>query len=148
MKMKGALFLLFMIGLTLITLERLANAVPHSMASGSTCYAQESGNYRLGIFGLNKASIEDDSCQQIEAARLAVELNLPEHAKVILCNHEGAMSAFQNETNCMEFSGGYKEMLIEKNDREEYCYDRSRKWYKKLLFQTKRAYRHCMREQA
>lgn len=146
MKMKSVLFLLFMIGLSLITIERLANAVPRSMASGSTCYAQESGNIVLGFLGVNKDSIKDDGCQQIEAARLAVELNLPEHAKAILCNHEGAMLAFQDEVNCMEYSGGYKEILIEKNERETYCEQRSRKWYKRLLFQRKRSYRHCMRD--
>lgn len=142
MKIAGALFLLVSMILAFWTINNLTRGIH----AGTSCYAQDSGNIKLGFFGLNKASILDDGCEQIEAARLAAELGLADHAKVILCSHGGSARAFSSEKDCLEYNGNYQSVLVKTNEIERYCYERSRKWYRKVLFGTKRKFNKCMRE--
>lgn len=140
--MRNTLILLFMIGAGLYTLNNLS----HSISASSTCYSNDSGGVNLGLFGLHKSSISDDACKQMEAARMTAELGMPEHAKVIVCSHPGARISFGSKKDCLEFRGGYKEIVMKTNNTESYCHFRSKKWYRKLTFTSKRSYKNCIRE--
>lgn len=140
MKMAATLFLLFTLGLAAITVSGLTRGIH----AGSTCYAADSGSLKLWNIAFNKRAIEDEACQRVEAARLAAEIGEKEMAKAIVCDHPGAKLAFGNETNCVDFSGNYREVIQAVAGTESYCKKRSRKWYK--FAYRKRAYRKCMED--
>jgi hypothetical protein len=142
--MKYSLILLFMLGLGFFTLTGLTS----NIHAGNSCYAEDSGSLRLGFFGLNKSSILDDGCQQVEAARMAAELGMDEHAKMIVCSHRGARSSFGSTEDCLGYRGSYKNILVNTQKTESYCYARSKKWYRKLTFTSGRSFRKCLRERS
>lgn len=142
--MKNALFLLFMVGMGFITIHTIMEARTEIQAA-NPCYAPDSGLLALGFFKINKDSIKDESCEQIEAARMATELGMYEEAKFIVCSHAGAKGVFGDVSNCMDYNGNYQEAVETVNDRHDYCNKRSKKWYRKVTFGVKKKYRRCMR---
>jgi len=145
--MKQALYLLFVIGLAWVTVDTIMSARTEIHAA-NPCYAPESGLFALGFLKLNKSSVKDSGCEQIEAARVATELGMSLQAKYIVCNHPGSTSVFGNPDNCMNFNGDTTQAAAMVNDRHEYCERRKRKWYRKLTFTSGHIYRKCMRGDA
>ena len=135
--MKYLLLIVIIIVISLFFIKPQSN-----IHSGTSCYSEDSGSLKLGFFGINKNSIMDEDCRIIEAARLAAELGLEEHAKMLVCSHGGSVFSFGTAETCMDYMGNYQEILVEKNEREVYCENRSKKWYKKLW--RKPAYKKCM----
>ena len=145
--MKHLIYLTVICGLAWLSLQTITSA-RQEIHAANPCHSVSSGMFSLGFFKLNKDSVKDTGCEQIEAARLAVELGMQEEAKFILCNHPGAKSAFSDATNCMQYNGNYQKMVTEVNDRHDYCDRRKRKWYRKITFTSKRIYKKCMRGEA
>jgi len=145
--MKSSLYLLFVIGLFAFTVDTIMSARTEIQAA-NPCYAPESGLFALGFLRVNKDSIQDSGCEQIEAARMATELGMTKQAKYIVCNHAGSVSVFGDANNCMRFDGNTTQAAALVNDRHDYCKGRSRKWYRKLSFTGKSLYKKCMRGEA
>ena len=145
--MKQALYLLFVIGLAWLTVDTIMTARTEIHAA-NPCYAPDSGMLALGFLKLNKDSIKDEGCEQIEAARLATELGMKKQAEYIVCNHPGSVSVFGTASNCVQFNGNIREIERTINSKHNYCSNRSKKWYRKISFTGKRIYKKCMRGEA
>ena len=142
MKLISGTFLLAILGMLVFVGLQVANS--GGIRAGSTCYASESGNIKLGPFGFHKDAIKDEGCAQVESARLFAELGQDDHAKFVTCSHEGAIQAFGSRENCLEYHGSYQKIMVDVTEKEVYCKRKSKKLLRKITFQSKRYFKKCM----
>jgi hypothetical protein len=157
MSFGGAMFLLLMGGVAWMTIERaLADQFPAKLATHESgihasddCYEQESGGVGIaGIFSLDKDAIRDSDCERREAARMAQEAGLDQHAKALICSLAGSVATFGSEQACMQYDGSAPEVIVDSSQRQAYCETRRKKWYRRAQFwNNKHFYRKCVRDE-
>lgn len=115
------------------------------IAPGDDCYSSSSGGLRLGWLDTKRPEM-DANCMGVEAARMLQEQGKEARSLFVVCSLEGSRQAFGSVENCLEYGGDYQNAVDSREAVEAYCKDRSRKWYRRLTFTSKRKYEQCVRE--
>ena len=115
------------------------------IAPGGDCYSSASGGLRLGWLDSKDVRL-DRNCVGVESTRMFQELGMEARALFAACSLEGSRQAFGSVENCLDYGGNFQQAIDDRAAIEAYCKQRSKKWYRKLTFQTKRKYQACLQE--
>ena len=153
MSFGGAMFLLLAGGVAWMTLERAVAMAPDivrhesGIHASDDCYEQDSGSMGVWLFRYTKKAIRDQDCEKREAARLAAEVGLPEHAKTIVCALAGSVATYGSEAACMAGDTSATHVVTAVVNREIYCERRAKGILRRIekLWDKGHFYRACVR---